>query len=80
LPDYGFSENDTEILASQGAEIIINHYKGDEPPNSQLQTQGLGCCTQFIISTQHNIVTALLNDPAPSDNELIIDLISGEWR
>lgn len=80
LPDYGFLKSDAEILACLGAEIVINHYKGDEPPNRQLKTRGLGCCAQFIISTQHNIITALLNDPPPPDNELIIDLASGEWR
>ncbi len=75
------SEKSARILASQFKPAVMAHYSGDEPYLLEpLDTEGLGLWGKFVASKMNEIFLGLWDDPDPPDNELTIDLKTGQWK
>lgn len=81
LTGYWVSEESAQILAPQVANAILAHYRGDErPPEVLLDTNGVSLWGKIIVLTQGGLVNGLWNDLEPPDNDIDVDLTTGEWR
>jgi hypothetical protein len=81
LTGYWVGEDSAQILAPQVADAILAHYRGDEkPPKVLMDTDGVSLWGRIIVWTQGGLIRGLWNDLEPPDNDLDIDLATGEWR
>lgn len=80
LMEYRVRPKDAEKIATQVAEAVIAHLRGDEkPPEKLIDTSGTSLWTKLIVWFQRGLIKGFWHDLEPPDNELIIDLGTGEW-
>jgi len=74
-------EEDAERAAPQIADAFIAHYQGDEKftGDQMLTKKGMGFMGRLVLTVRKSLITGLWNDPAPSDNNIVIDLTTGDW-
>ena len=81
LTGYWVGEESAQILAPQVADAVVAHYLGDErPPEVLIDTRGVSLWGKLIAFAQGGLIRGLWNDLEPPDNEVDIDLTTGEWR
>lgn len=81
LRKYWVSSDSAGILAPQVADAVTAHYAGDEvAPRVLIDTSGAGLWAKLIVWLQRGLIKGLWNDPVPPDNNVDIDLRTGDWR
>ncbi len=81
-PPYNLSQAQAQFLAPAMTEAFTSHYQGDEGSRPiSLQTQGIIGALQAagdpLSLMMANTLLAIFNDPAPADNNVQLDLLSG---
>lgn len=80
LRKYWVSADSANIIAPQVADAVIAHYVGDEAaPNVPIDTSGAGLWAKLIVWLQRGLIRGLWNDPVPPDNNVDLDLLTGDW-
>lgn len=83
IKGYGVEPAEAENIAQQVAQAFVAHYAGDESlPVGQkaLSTQGLSLLGQVVVIMRKSLIQGLWRDLAPPDNNITIDLKTGEWQ
>jgi hypothetical protein len=77
----GVSTEEASSLAPQIADAFIAHFEGDEKftGTEMLRTKGLSLAAGIVVGARRDLVTGLWHDLEPADNDLSIDLATGEW-
>jgi 3',5'-cyclic AMP phosphodiesterase CpdA len=77
---YRASAKSAQIIAPQVADAALAHYAGDEAaPNVLINTSGVGLWTKLLVWLQRRLVNGLWNDLMPPDNNVDLNLSTGEW-
>ena len=82
IMSYGVKQEEAARLAEQVAAAFEAHYAGDEKlPAGQevIQTSGLSLRGWLVITFRKDLVYGLWNDLEPPDNDIDINLSTGEW-
>ncbi|UCH51441.1 MAG: metallophosphoesterase [Chloroflexota bacterium] len=80
---YKVSQAEAEKLAEQAAQAFLAHYAGDEnlPAGQEaLQSRGLSIMGRVVVIYYKGMVISLWNDLEPPDNNITIDLTTGNWQ
>ncbi len=80
LIKYRIPDNSRQVLAPMVADLILSHYAGDE--NSAAHTidpERFGCLTGLLLGSRYSLLQGLSRDLEPPDNDLIINLATGQW-
>ena len=83
MMDYKVNQAEAEKLAGQVAQAFLAHYAGDENlPSGQeaMQTSGLSIPGWVVVNFRKNLVVGLWHDLPPPDNNITIDLKTGNWQ
>ncbi|MBA7676353.1 hypothetical protein ES703_84594 [subsurface metagenome] len=81
VQDYNVSEKDARLIAPQVAAAYVAHYGGDESPSGEiLSKKGVGWWGRIIVAARKEIITGRWNDLESVDNNITIDLTTGEWH
>jgi 3',5'-cyclic AMP phosphodiesterase CpdA len=81
VEDYSVSEKDARLIAPQVAAAYVAHWEGDESPTGEvLSTEGVGWWGRIIVSAQKEVITGRWQDLEPRDNDITINLATGEWQ
>jgi 3',5'-cyclic AMP phosphodiesterase CpdA len=83
IMSYKVDRAEAEKLAGQVAQAFVAHYAGDEnlPPGQEaLQSSGLSIPGKAVVTFRENLVIGLWNDLEPPDNNITIDLKTGNWQ
>jgi 3',5'-cyclic AMP phosphodiesterase CpdA len=83
IMEYDVGHAEAERLADQVALAYLAHYAGDEelPAGQQaIDTSGLSLRGWLVVLFRRGMVEALWHDLPPPDNDLVIDLRTGEWE
>lgn len=83
IEGYGVKPAEAENIAQQVAQAFIAHYAGDESlPAGQkaLSTQGLSLMGRVVVIMRKGLIQGLWRDLPPPDNNITIDLKTGEWQ
>ncbi len=69
-------------LAPGIADAFVAHYQGDEvfPGGEMLPTRGIGFMGKLVVANRRSLIEGLWQDLPPADNEIVIDLTTGEWE
>jgi hypothetical protein len=78
----GVPAAEAEALSPQIADAFIAHYNGDErfTGTETLRTTGLSFMGGLVVGNRKALVAELWEDLPPSDNNVTINLGSGQWR
>lgn len=80
LRKYRVDDRSARILAPQVADAFVAHYRGDEvAPKVLIDTSGAGLWAKLVVWVQRGLINGLWNDLEPPDNNVDIDLLTGEW-
>ncbi len=81
LRKWGVSKKNARLLAPQIVEAFIAHGTGNEKeePKDVVNLQGVGLWGRFVMSKKRPLLEGLWQQCPPSDNNLTIDLINGEY-
>ena len=80
---YKVGQAEAEKLAEEVAQAFLAHYAGDEnlPPGQEvMQTKGLSIPGRVVVIFRKDLVIGLWDDLEPPDNNITIDLKTGEWQ
>jgi hypothetical protein len=83
MKKYGVPGNDADTLAPQIVAAFMAHYRGDESlpaGREMLKEKGLSLMGGIIVGARRDLVIGLWHDLAPADNDVLIDLATGEYR
>jgi len=82
MTDLGVPDVEAELLAPQIADAFMAHYIGDEKfmGKEMLKSKGLSFMGGLVVGNRKGLITGLWNDLAPADNDIVIDLVTGEWK
>jgi 3',5'-cyclic AMP phosphodiesterase CpdA len=83
IQSYGVEPAEAENLGQQVARAFIAHYAGDESlPAGQkaISTHGLSLRGRIVVTIRKGLIQGLWQDLAPPDNNVTIDLSTGEWQ
>ena len=80
INQFNISADSARIIAPHLSKAIITHYEGDEEITPEAvafiqQMNGTNDLTSIMIA---NVLNSIYEDPEPSDNDVIIDLKTGE--
>jgi hypothetical protein len=79
LIDMKLRPEDAYRLAYQIGNAFSDHYAGDETPrNPPIDMEGVNMKGRVIISFRKKLVRGLSHDLSPADNQLLINLQTGE--
>jgi predicted phosphodiesterase len=79
LIGFKLKVTEAEMLSGQVADAFVAHYQGDEvSAEKAFDLKGVSLKGRFLIGFKKKLVWNLWNDPFPADNNIIIDLDSGE--
>lgn len=79
--DMGLRPEDAAKLSGQIGAAFVTHYVGDEPTGKHpLDLKGVKFLGRVIISFRKKLIKGLYKDIYPQDNDLIINLKTGEVR
>lgn len=75
------NKKDIPSLSYQVAKAFLAHSKGDqEKPDSLIDTSGFSLWSRFIVRMRKDLVEGLYTNIYPKDNDLIIDLETGNTK
>lgn len=80
---YGVDKTEAAKLADQVADAFAAHYAGDEKlaaGKEPVQQWGLSLPGWFVIQFRKDLVFGLWEDLPPADNNVTIDLKTGNWK
>jgi hypothetical protein len=83
MKDLGVPESDFGVLAPQISAAFVAHYAGDErlPPGREpLKLSGLSFMGSLVVGNRKALVEGLWTDSPCPDNDVTIDLATGNWR
>lgn len=83
IQGYRVEHAEAEDLAHQVAEAFVAHYAGDErlaPGQEPLRTRRLSVMSWFVVTSRRDLVQGLWHDLEPADNNITIDLKTGQWK
>ena len=82
MKDLGVRPEEAERISPRVADAVVAHYLGDEtfPGGEMLPKKNIGLVGRMVISNRRDLVEGLWNDPPPADNNIAIDLTTGEWE
>ena len=80
MTNYGMSSDDASDLAPLMTQAILAHYAGDETADTQTLAaiQQLQNDPDFLIKLVGQALQYIWTDPSPADNDIIIDLMTGQ--
>ncbi|MBN1806670.1 MAG: metallophosphoesterase [Sedimentisphaerales bacterium] len=81
IEDYGVEAESAEKLAEQVGTAFMAHYAGDEklsPGQIIITSKGTGLMGWFVVFVRKGMVKGLWYDLYPPDNNITIDLITGQ--
>ncbi len=79
LAGYNVSAKDQALLSPQIADAYITHLQGDEiVPSPMIDLTGLGVMGNLAIAVQGGLIRGWYNDLLPADNEISIDMKTGQ--
>ncbi len=81
-PPYNLPHATAQMLAPAMTEAFASHYQGDESsrpisPGTQAIIAFLQSQTDLMSQLMANALLAIFNDPAPADNHVVIQLLTG---
>lgn len=80
LIKYLIPETNRQVLTPMIADLILSHYAGDENTAAlAIDLERFGCLTGLIFGSRYALLQGLSRDPEPPDNDLIINLKTGQW-
>jgi UDP-2,3-diacylglucosamine pyrophosphatase LpxH len=80
---YRVNEPRAEYISKRVASAYLSHYRGDENPQgdeASFSKKGMGLMGRLVINNQSYVLEGLWKDTDGADNELTIDLNTGEWK
>ena len=80
---YGVDKAEAAKLADQVADAFAAHYAGDEKlatGKEPIQQQGLSLPGWFVIQYRKDLIIGLWEDLPPTDNNITIDLKTGNYK
>ncbi|OGN92505.1 MAG: hypothetical protein A2Z75_08965 [Chloroflexi bacterium RBG_13_50_10] len=80
---YKVDRAEAEKLAQQVAQAFVAHYAGDEklPPGQEaMQASGLSMPGRVVVNFRKDLVIGVWHDLPPPDNNITIDLQTGNWQ
>ncbi len=82
VDDLGMKKEEAEMLSGQIADAFVAHYAGDEEftGDEMLTTKGLSFIGKLVVGNRKSLIEGLWTDKKPTDNDLIIDLRTGNWE
>lgn len=83
IMEYGVDEAEAAKLADQVTDAFVAHYAGDEKlaaGKEPIQQWGLSLPGWFVMQFRKDLVYGLWQDLPPADNNVIIDLKTGNWK
>jgi 3',5'-cyclic AMP phosphodiesterase CpdA len=81
LRKYRVSGKDIEAVAPYITRAYVSHLRGDEKmPEKPLSTDDLGLMGQVAMKFQGKLIEGWNTDLPPADNNVVIDLRTGEWK
>jgi hypothetical protein len=82
MTGLGVPKEEANLLAPQIADAFMAHYRGDEKftGTEMLKLSGLSFMGGMVVGNRKDLVTGLWNDLEPADNDIVIDLETGEWK
>ncbi|HIE16840.1 MAG TPA: hypothetical protein EYP71_01430 [Dehalococcoidia bacterium] len=82
IQEYGVAAAEADKLGRQVALAFVAHYSGDEKlatGGEAIQTKGLSLRGWLVVTYRKDLVYGLWQDLEPPDNNLTVDLTTGEW-
>ena len=80
LDKYRVSKEQQPLITSQISKAYCSHLLGDEKtPDMAINTEGFGLWLKFIAWMQKDLINGWWTDFPPKDNQLSIDLDTGEF-
>ena len=81
MKGLGVGDAEASTIAPQIARAFVAHYAGDEKftGSEMLKSKGLSLMAGIVVGNRRDLVTGLWHDLPPADNDLDIDLATGEW-
>lgn len=81
MMSLGISYNESKTLSTSIAEAFMAHYAGDEnfKGKEMLPSKGLSFMGNIVLGSRKNLVYELWQDTEPADNNITINLKTGEW-
>ena len=81
IEDYGVKSDAAEVLAKQVGAAFLAHYAGDEKLSagqSAISSKGTGFRGWIVVFSRKGLVKELWHDLSPPDNNVTIDLKTGQ--
>lgn len=83
IQSYGVEPAEAEDLGQKVAQAFVAHYAGDENlPAGQkaISTRGLSLMGRIVVIMRKSLIKGLWRDLPPPDNNITIDLKTGDWQ
>jgi hypothetical protein len=83
LRGYFVGQAEAEALAEQISDAFLAHYGGDEnlPAGQEvIRTKGLSIPAWVVVKMRSSMLTGMWHDLPPADNNVTLDLKTGQWR
>ena len=83
IQGYRVGAEEAGSLAEQIGEAYLAHYAGDESlpvGQEKIRTSGLSLPAWLVVMYRKGLVESLWEDLPPPDNDLVIDLRTGDWK
>jgi 3',5'-cyclic AMP phosphodiesterase CpdA len=83
IQKFGVDKAEADSLAGQVAKAFVAHYSGDEKlPAGQvaISAEGLSTKAKFVVTNRKDLLEGLWADLEPQDNNVTIDLKTGQWQ
>ena len=81
LEGYGVPERDRQLLCPQIADAYVTHLQGDElAPRPVIDARGVGPLGRLVLLVQGDLIRGWCTDLPPADNDLSIDMTTGQER
>ncbi len=79
LQGYGVPEADRLLLNPQIVQAYVTHLQGDEiAPVPVLDFNGLSLIGRVVAENQSSLIRGWYNDIGPGDNDIVIDMVTGQ--
>lgn len=81
MKGLGVSQRDADALAPQVADALIAHFRGDEhfTGTVMLGAPHLGLMGSLAVALKKDEIASLWTDLPPADNDITINLSTGDW-
>jgi hypothetical protein len=82
MKGLGVPAGEAERLAPQIRDAFLAHFAGDEQftGGQMLTLSGLSLMGSLVVGNRKDLITGLWEDRAPPDNDLTVNLATGDWR